>query len=136
MGYSEVVCQLCGVSFAIARIRRIEEPIESTWNYFGSEYVDSEVCADGSGCQMVPHEGGGPEHVAGPGCYSGQGYSAYRISVEEMNGSRAIQCILQKGDDWKPEEDDQDFELEGKYFLTGVGDGSPDESAVEVNPVR
>lgn len=36
-----------------------------------------------------------------------------------------------------PEDGDQDFEIEGDYFLTGIGDGSPDESALEdIQPVR
>jgi hypothetical protein len=35
MGYSEIYCQLCGVSFAIARIRTPQEPIEAAWAYHG-----------------------------------------------------------------------------------------------------
>ena len=31
MGYFEYVCQLCGVSFAIGRIRRAEEPVSMTF---------------------------------------------------------------------------------------------------------
>jgi len=66
------------------------------------------------------------EHIAGPGCLSQGGYSGHQISVQEMDGCRAIQCLVSKGmvPNWKPEQDDQDFEIETGYFLTGVGDGS------------
>lgn len=54
-----------------------------------------------------------------------------------MEGCRAIQCLLLKRPDWNPESDDQDFELDGRVFLTGIGDGSPDLSPLEsISPVR
>jgi hypothetical protein len=53
-----------------------------------------------------------------------------------MKGCRAIQCLLQKGADWQPEPDDQDFELDSKVFLTGIGDGSPDFEPLVTLPVR
>ena len=143
MGYCEILCQLCGVSFAIARLRRADEPEEAGWDYTGSDFVDADaqcdgVCGPGSGCTVADHEGNrAGEHLAGPRCASESGYSGHRISLVEMKGCRAVQCLVQKGDDWMPEEDDQDFELEGGYFLTGVGDGSPDESPLEdIEPIR
>lgn len=36
MGYYETYCQLCGVSFAIARHRRADEPPSAAWDYTGS----------------------------------------------------------------------------------------------------
>ncbi|MCJ1421091.1 hypothetical protein MMC32_007453 [Xylographa parallela] len=66
------------------------------------------------------------EHISGPGCISRSGYSGQRISLEEMKGCRAIQCLVQKETDWQPQPDDQDFELESDYFLTGVGCSPPD----------
>jgi hypothetical protein len=54
-----------------------------------------------------------------------------------MKGCRAVQSLLTKDESWVPEPDDQDFELESNYFLTGVGDGSPDEAPLEdISPVR
>jgi hypothetical protein len=53
-----------------------------------------------------------------------------------MKGCRTLQCLLRKKIDWRPEPDDQDFESEGNYFLTGVGDGYIDFSHVDLNPVR
>ena len=77
------------------------------------------------------------EHIAGPGCVSQHGYSGCRISLEEMKGCRAVQCLVKKDADWMPEEDDKDFEVEGSYFLTGIGDGSPYAAPLEnINPVR
>lgn len=138
MGYCETMCQLCGVSFAIARLRRADEPESAAWDYTGSMVVDAEyygLCGDGSGCTMPGDEG--REHIAGPNCVSENGYTGHRISVAEMKGCRAVQCLLKKDGNWVPEDDDQDFEVEGDYFLTGVGDGSPDEAPLEdIQPAR
>lgn len=154
MGYSETMCQLCGVSFAIARIRRDGEPTSAAWCYYGSDFVDEggddgheafeSVCEETSGCKLLErdlpfglHDRHGQEHIAGPGCASRQGYSGHRVSIEEMRGCRAVQCLVKKDRSWQPEADDQEFELESDYFLSGIGDGSPDESALEdVKPVR
>ncbi len=54
-----------------------------------------------------------------------------------MKGRRALQCLLRQGVDWKLEEANQNFELESNYFLTGVGDGSPDEGPYDnLTPAR
>jgi len=152
MGYCEIMCQLCGVSFAIARLRRADEPAEAAWDYTGSDYVDEangrdtfdDYCGDNTGCTLVergptfrPEDDSGEEHIAGPGCASCRGYCGYRISLEEMKGCRAVQCLIKKEEDWQPEADDQDFELASDYFLSGIGDGSPDESPLEdIMPAR
>lgn len=79
------------------------------------------------------------EHVACPGCYATGGYCGYRLSVEEMSGCRSLQALLKKDEDedWQVEADDQDFERTSNYFLTGISDGSPDESpAMDLKPLR
>ncbi|KUJ17088.1 uncharacterized protein LY89DRAFT_669511 [Mollisia scopiformis] len=136
--YKETVCQLCGVSFAITRFRRAEEDSSKAWAYYGSDYSDSPICGVGSGCTALPRDDSeNGEHLAGPGCVCTSGYSGYRISVEEMRGCRSVVVILKKEEDWEEESDDQEFEKEGGYFLTGVGDGSPDEAPLEgLTPVR
>ncbi|CAD6571131.1 MAG: hypothetical protein ASARMPREDX12_004138 [Alectoria sarmentosa] len=137
MGYCETLCQLWGVSFAIARLRRADEPVEAAWDYAGSGYINAYdelngICGEDSGCRIHTDEDGREgEHLAGPGCVSESGYSGHRISLAEMKGCRAVQCLVKKDADWMPEDDDQDFEIEGDYFLTGVGDGSPDEAPLE-----
>ncbi|PVH82594.1 hypothetical protein DL98DRAFT_586197 [Cadophora sp. DSE1049] len=139
MGYVGTFCQICGVAFAIARIRGVHEPYESAWEYHGSDYVNSNYTCEGtSGCQSFQREeDGDAEHLAGPGCYSGSGYCGYRISLEEMSGCRALQCMIKKGEEWEVESDDQEFEKTSNYFLTGVSDGSPDEApAMDLKPVR
>ena len=143
MGYVETLCQLCGVSFAIARLRRADEPEEAAWSYYGSDFVDVDdqsdvICGEGSGCTVSDIEGNrAGEHLAGPGCVLGNGYTGHRVSLAEMKGCRAVQCLVKKDADWLPEDDDQDFELEGDYFLSGIGDGSPDEAPLEdIEPVR
>ena len=149
MGYHEPFCQLCGVGFAIARLRRADEPKEAGWDSTGSDYVeiyDSDatgigmdvLCEERSGCTVSDRGGDRPgEHLAGPGCVSHSGYSGHRISLAEMKGCRAIQCLVKKNANWTPEDDDQDFELEGDYFLSGIGEGSPDMTPLEdIKPVR
>jgi len=79
MGYFEHVCQLCGVSFAIARLRRADEPREAAWNYSGTGVVEYEDETGHDDCGST--EG---EHIAGPECHGVNAYSGHRISVEEM----------------------------------------------------
>ena len=130
----ETMCQLCGVSFAIARHRRADEPPSAAWDYTGSRYgsltleaLFNETCRDtGSGCELLESESSTYQHIAHPECASDNGYSGYRISVEEMKGCRAVQVLVKKRESWEPEDDDEDFEIKSEYFLTGIGDGSPD----------
>ena len=141
MGYFEYVCQLCGVSFAIARLRRADEPEQAAWAYYGDDFVktteDRPICVEGSGCTALSHDDSFEEHVAGPGCICQEGYSGHQISLAEMKGSRTVQCLVRKTSGWMPEDGDQDFEAEGDYFLTGVGDGSSDQhELINFEPAR
>ena len=44
---------------------------------------------------------------------------------------------MRKQPQWQPEPDDQEFELNSNYFLSGIGDGSPDEAPLEnLSPER
>lgn len=151
MGYREYLCELCGVSFAIARLRALHEPRRAAWSYAGHGFVEELVsdevteeeyiCGISSGCHLKWHGNSDTyEHIAGTGCSSTQGYSGHRILLEEMEGCRAIQCLVtNKTPDYpyESEEDDEDFERETAYFLTGIGDGSPDEAPlVHIQPPR
>lgn len=60
------------------------------------------------------------EHLAGPRCEHASGYCGFNISAEEMRGCTTVQCLVVKTSEWTPEPDDQDFELTGKYFLSGL----------------
>ncbi len=145
MGYFETMCQFCGVSFAIARHRRADEPPSAAWDYAGSKYGGEclaqlffETCGDtGAGCELLESEASTYQHIASPECASDDGYSGYRISTEEMKGSRAVQALVKKREGWEPEDDDEDFEIKSEYFLTGVGHGSPDSIPLEnIRPAR
>jgi hypothetical protein len=80
----------------------------------------------------------GAEHVAGPGCKDNRGYNGHYISAEEMKGCCNYQCLAYKELNWVPEPDDQDFELRGRYCLTGIGDRFPsrDMDSPSVVPAR
>ena len=146
MGYYEIYCQICGVSFAIARNRRADEPHSAAWDYTGSAYsgctvvgLFNETCGDGtgSGCKIFDNGRHVFQHLAGPGCASVDAYSGYRIPVEEMQGCRAVQALAKKEEGWQPEADDENFEVESPFFLTGVGDGSPDSVPLQgIRPAR
>ena len=141
MGYSETRCQLCGVSFAIARHRRENEPQHAFWDYSGSPYVDpasiDESCGDATGCDFENYEMLGYQHVAGPECTSVSGYSGHRISMEEMKGCRALQALVKKGQGWEPEDDDEDFEIEGELYLSGISERGPERAWAEnIRPAR
>jgi hypothetical protein len=65
------------------------------------------------------------EHFAGEGCIHARGYSGYRIRAEEMKGCNILQCLFRKERTWSPEADDQPFELEGNYYLSGLSGHVP-----------
>lgn len=80
------------------------------------------------------------EHIAGPGCSNRCGYSGHRISVQEMRGCQVSQCLVRKPKGWifEPLEDDEEFEKQGKFFLSGLSDHMPsrDSSSPRVKPAR
>jgi hypothetical protein len=55
MGYSEVPCRLCGVSFNIGRIRRPEDPPSEGWRSTGDgkDFVEGDLGEEEKGCQLV-----------------------------------------------------------------------------------
>ncbi|KAF7561316.1 hypothetical protein G7046_g2816 [Stylonectria norvegica] len=72
------------------------------------------------------------KHIAGgPNCRNELGYDGHRISVEQMRGCNTVQCLEPKASadfpewKWTPEPDDEDFEVDGDYHLTGVSDFMP-----------
>ncbi|KAL3445136.1 hypothetical protein BJX65DRAFT_297232 [Aspergillus insuetus] len=77
------------------------------------------------------------EHVAGPGCRHTGAYNGNRITWAEMRGCQTIQCLVPKSEDWEPASDDQDFERDSEFFLSGIATRAC--SRVEpffANPVR
>ncbi|KAE8416005.1 hypothetical protein BDV36DRAFT_310532 [Aspergillus pseudocaelatus] len=201
-GRSEIYCHLCGVSFNIARSRKVDEPDTAGWDYNGERLpykINWAECAE-QGCSFavlterlssikikykrrddpkyvpeeeimyepydewcstllplypprgepicitspakkehvispVPENGEVPEssrwdpveHIPGPTCRQVNAYSGRRISLEEMRGCRTVQCLINKkaAAGWGPDGFDQDWELSGDYFLSGVRDGMP-----------
>lgn len=80
------------------------------------------------------------EHIAGPRCIKSGGYSGHNISVEEMRGCQVAQCLVRKPEGWTfvPAEDDEDFEKEGAFFLSGLIDHMPsrDSNYPQAQPPR
>ncbi|KAA8641763.1 uncharacterized protein ATNIH1004_010702 [Aspergillus tanneri] len=80
------------------------------------------------------------EHIPGATCPSEQTYSGQNIPVAEMRGCRTAQCLVHKSvsDNWASDGLDQDWELVGDYFLSGLSDGmaSPDTDPKRVYPAR
>ncbi|KAI9882687.1 MAG: hypothetical protein M1823_005563 [Watsoniomyces obsoletus] len=150
--YRELFCQLCGVSFGMARIRRPDEPFEAAWDTQGHDFCYKPSRAGEDPCdacgpqapsrcpsqsRVAYHGGLEVEHLAGPNCRSTHAYSGQRISLEEMKGCRSVQCLVRKRPWWKPEGDDQEFEGKANVFLTGIGDSPFDTEPFEnFQPVR
>lgn len=78
------------------------------------------------------------EHIAGPQCHSRKGYNGHNISAEAMRGCNTWQCLARKPETWIREADDEDFEVTGDFFLTGLSDHMPsrDGGLPEVFPPR
>ena len=145
----QTVCQLCGVSFEMARCRRpssppshaIGDPFVIHYNSAGSGEQRTQGRA---GCGARPRSpiftSAGPtfEHVAGPGCSHSRGYGGFAIAFEEMKGCRNVQFLRPKSEGlWREEAEDAEWEREGGYFLTGVGEGDPGSgTGVRLSPVR
>ncbi|CAG1992596.1 hypothetical protein SNK03_005443 [Fusarium graminearum] len=143
MGYSEILCRICGVSFNINRYRTDQEPPSAA---LGEPlFPQHDQCPDKGGCYFVksslpPDEQvkyypdnlqesdldqDGWNHVAGPDCGHNGAYNGHRISLEAMRGCNTFQCLVYKPEDWTPQTNDEDFESKGKYFLSGLGDDMP-----------
>ncbi|RSL98801.1 hypothetical protein CDV31_012432 [Fusarium ambrosium] len=171
MGYSEIHCHICGVSFNISRARTETEPRSAAWGQ-ERDYPDRfhpECCPDEPGCFWVDRYADGNEdaeepetallepvkmypadideddfdaddweHISGPKCNQGDAYNGHNISVEAMRGCKTSQCLIRKPDDWEPEPDDEEFEVSGHFFLSGLNDSMPsrDMSCPEVVPER
>ncbi|KAK4549027.1 hypothetical protein LTR36_007483 [Oleoguttula mirabilis] len=70
------------------------------------------------------------EHVAGPGCVANSGYNGHNISAEEMRGCLISQCLVRKPPHgatlrYRPDTDDEAFERDGSFFLSGLSDHMP-----------
>lgn len=78
------------------------------------------------------------EHIAGPGCKHGGGYSGHAISYEEARTCLTLQCLMRKNEFWKPEPDDEDFERTSSFCLSGLSDHMPsrDMASPTVYPAR
>ena len=68
------------------------------------------------------------EHIAGADCYEGRAFNGNAISAEEMRLCNTAQYIVKTENcihqltDSTPEPDDEYFEHEGRYFLSGLAD--------------
>lgn len=69
------------------------------------------------------------EHIAGPDCVDHHAYNGYAISAEEMKFCTTMQCIVLYDNEYHEsypnqwsEPDDEEFERQGVYHLTGLGD--------------
>ena len=78
------------------------------------------------------------EHIPGPDCTSTAGYNGQRIPFDEMKRCTSFQCLMEKKRGWEPIEDDEPFEHESNFFLTGLGIDMPsrDDNFPLVFPAR
>ncbi|KAH8197452.1 hypothetical protein TruAng_008383 [Truncatella angustata] len=85
------------------------------------------------------------EHIAGGlGCKLNSicpeyaGYNGHAISAEDMKSCNTLQCLILKNPQWRAEPGDQDFEMNGHYFLSGLTEAVPTRHSADtqVFPVR
>ena len=78
------------------------------------------------------------EHIPGPGCTHTGGYSGHEVSIEEIKGCTNSQCLVRKDEKWQQEFDDQPFEVDSNYYLSGLSGYMPstDWSTPDFLPAR
>ena len=140
--FYDLSCRLCRVSFSVKRLYRpdeLEDPediLHLDCVYVSDDEDTKSLCEEDAGCEDTICCNL-RKHIPGPSCASTLGYSGYRISAEEMEGCRDIQALVKKESDWSPEHDDQDFERETNFVLTGTGNNVLCPEEVEyIEPVR
>ncbi|KAF5540173.1 hypothetical protein FMEXI_8624 [Fusarium mexicanum] len=120
-------CMICGVSFNIRRHRTAGEPSSAAFFSHArvgpGEYPGSQKCVQPD-CHSIPSPRNlGSEHISGPSCRSTNAYHGSRISVEAMRECSTYQCLLIRKKSWNPPESElEDFEKQGRYALSGLGD--------------
>ena len=145
--YYDVCCRFCHISFDVRRLYHPGEPEDpddilhqhsfpTAMPFPKSTTQGVELCGEDTGCEYLIFKDK-VKHITGTGCVSTLGYSGYRISADEMKGCRDIQALVKKKSNWIPEDDDQDFERETNYVLTGIGNGLLGPLLVsDIKPVR
>ncbi|KAF3015009.1 hypothetical protein E8E14_008347 [Neopestalotiopsis sp. 37M] len=125
MGYSEIACQICGVSFNIGRIRTPTEPRSAGWNYNGrypGSYVrrhseSSRFCPPSAGCMVVNrrdrvnHHTEVPDHAIADDDDDGDG--------DENDNDYVLQSLEDLDD---PYEYDSQYETESDTATDDDGD--------------
>ncbi|PVH69996.1 hypothetical protein DL98DRAFT_521866 [Cadophora sp. DSE1049] len=135
MGYSEISCQICAVSFNIARLRTKDEPPESGWGYsHGLSYagdVSSSLCSmysETSGCENDYDAEPDGLHFPGRGCTFTGGMNGWKIGAGEMKGMRHPRYIILKPTNWDVEKEEQnEYERKSDYFVTSQTTEVPDD---------
>lgn len=152
------ICQLCGVHFNLARIRRIDEPLspETAWHsnrppwpplnpseVKSRPYVNVKKSSKPHpACEVAGCSNQDGDHAAGgPNCGVEDGYNGWRVTSQEMDMTTRVQCLVLKYPRrLPPPENDEaaDFEYESKnWCLTPVSRGSAGSSrALKVPYIR
>lgn len=139
------VCQLCGVHFNLARIRRIDEPLsfETAWHPNRPPWPPLNLSEAKSGpyvnvkksskphpaCEVAGCSNQDGDHAAGgPSCGVEDGYNGWRINSQEMNMTTRVQCLVSEYSPRQrvPDNDETaNFEFESEHWcLTAVSRGS------------
>lgn len=134
---TQIACGLCAVPTKLARIRTQSEPPEAAWDTgTGIPAVEDIDICDANDCEKVVRacdywnfKDNIDEHIAGPNCTMTLGYNGNAISADEMKYCNTQQFIVrydslsheESQDRYVEELDDEDFERDGMYHLSGLG---------------
>ncbi|SMY29086.1 unnamed protein product [Zymoseptoria tritici ST99CH_1A5] len=130
MGYSEMHCTICGVSFRIGRIRTRQEPRSYAWAYFGSDKCNQLAlpdidCSSSLGCTFVDRTKPTDDF------HSLDSYPKILFPPDGQLPDEAEHSKPAAEDDditneavrppaWSPAPDDEPWEASSKWMLTGM----------------
>ncbi|KAF4997562.1 hypothetical protein FGRMN_3767 [Fusarium graminum] len=64
------------------------------------------------------------EHIAAPSCRSLLGINGHVLSVQQMKNCRNVRFLIPKPQGWHAEADDEIFEEDSKFYISGESNGS------------
>ncbi|KAF2451018.1 hypothetical protein P171DRAFT_427261 [Karstenula rhodostoma CBS 690.94] len=144
MGYSEVLCNICGVSFNIGRIRTPNEPRSAAWSRFGPVPSKFHV-VDGADSRYIPYyscvDGGRNSWIGECSRDAGCKFTFRKIKDEGAGvvisgrGRRRLipkDEIIEEDDeedgDWEPRAEDDDDDDEPLEYASDLEDDIPGET--------
>jgi hypothetical protein len=129
MGYSEVRCQLCGVSFNIGRMRQVGEPLSAGWAWAEQNlYLNDNFVTRNSYAREQCSAEGGCSDVRVQCVDATKRHPGYRLVEPD---SRLLQEEVEKHSDWEPDSEDEYRDDEPLEWDESCDDSNSEAASVE-----